>query len=53
MSTKYPLRIALAVAACMLITGIAPARAAEHVKIGVVRSMGGAPLYVAQGYGLL
>ena len=51
MSTKYPLRVALTVAACMLITAIAPARAAEHVKIGVVRSMGGAPLYVAQDMG--
>lgn len=29
----------------------APSRAAEHVKIGVVRSMGGAPLYVAKDMG--
>ena len=46
---------ALALAASLLLAGIAasvsPSWAAEHVKIGVVHSMGGAPLYVAQDMG--
>jgi NitT/TauT family transport system substrate-binding protein len=45
----------LALAAGIVLAGIAPgispSWAADHVKIGVVRSMGGAPLYVAQDMG--
>jgi len=48
---KQSLGLALALATCVLIAGIAPSCAAEHVKIGVVRSMGGAPLYVAKDMG--
>ena len=42
---------ALALAAGILLGSAAPGHAAEHVKIGVVHSMGGAPLYVAQDMG--
>src|SRR5689334_450320 len=48
---KSTLCSALALATGILLAGIAPSQAAEHVKIGVVRSMGGAPLYVAQDMG--
>ena len=51
MVMKSTLSSALALAAGILLAGIAPGQAAEHVKIGVVRSMGGAPLYVAQDMG--
>jgi NitT/TauT family transport system substrate-binding protein len=51
MVMKSTLCSALALAACLCLAGIAPSQAAEHVKIGVVRSMGGAPLYVAQDMG--
>jgi len=42
---------ALALSASVLALAAGPSRAAEHVKIGVVHSMGGAPLYVAQDMG--
>lgn len=48
---KSTLCSALALAASLVLAGIVPSQAAEHVKIGVVRSMGGAPLYVAQDMG--
>ena len=48
---KTTLASALALTAGILLGGIAPGQAAEHVKIGVVRSMGGAPLYVAEDMG--
>src|SRR6185437_16850721 len=48
---KSTLCSALALAASLVLAGIVPSQAAEHVKIGVVRSMGGAPLYVAQDLG--
>jgi NitT/TauT family transport system substrate-binding protein len=51
MVMKSTLASALAFAAGILLAGIAPGQAAEHVKIGVVHSMGGAPLYVAQDMG--
>jgi NitT/TauT family transport system substrate-binding protein len=51
MVMKSTLCGALALAASLVLAGIAPGQAAEHVKIGVVRSMGGAPLYVAQDMG--
>jgi NitT/TauT family transport system substrate-binding protein len=35
-----------------LLAFVLPARAAEHVKIGVVRSLGGAPVFVAKEKGL-
>lgn len=48
---KSTLCSALALAAGLWLAGIAPSQADEHIKIGVVRSMGGAPLYVAQDMG--
>jgi NitT/TauT family transport system substrate-binding protein len=51
MGIKRSLRFALALAASALALGMTPGKAAEHVKIGVVRSMGGAPLYVAKDMG--
>jgi NitT/TauT family transport system substrate-binding protein len=51
MVMKSTLSSALVLAAGILLAGIAPGQAAEHVKIGVVRSMGGAPLYVAEDMG--
>ena len=42
---------AFAVTAGLLVASIAPGQAAEHVKIGVVHSIGGAPLYVTQDMG--
>jgi NitT/TauT family transport system substrate-binding protein len=35
----------------LLLAGVATCQAAEHVKIGVVHSIGGAPLYVTQDMG--
>ena len=51
MGRKLSSRFALAVCASALALAAGPSRAAEHVKIGVVHSMGGAPLYVAQDMG--
>src|SRR6185437_15658626 len=51
MDRKYSLRIAVALTAGLFALAAGPSRAAEHVKIGVVHSMGGAPLYVAQDMG--
>jgi len=51
MGRKFSLHIAVALTASVLALAAGPSRAAEHVKIGVVRSMGGAPLYVAQDMG--
>jgi NitT/TauT family transport system substrate-binding protein len=51
MGIRRSLRFALALAASALALGMTPGKAAEHVKIGVVRSMGGAPLYVAKDMG--
>jgi len=51
MGRKFSLRFALALTASIVALAAGPSRAAEHVKIGVVRSMGGAPLYVAQDMG--
>ena len=52
MGRKHSLRIALALTASVsALAGPGQGQAAEHVKIGVVHSMGGAPLYVAQDMG--
>ena len=51
MDRKLSLRVVLAVTASLWALAAGPGQAAEHVKIGVVRSMGGAPLYVAEDMG--
>lgn len=48
---KWRLSAALAMAAIMLAVGAMDSVAAEHIKIGIVRSLGGAPVFIAKEKG--